>query len=187
MTHSKRLLYVPFLVSTLSLALLLPSCGGDEAANPHERLANKEFAAAAAAFEASLATLKPTDALWLQAKKGHIQALAGSGDKRAIELAKELLKTHSAALGEQGVSKFAQQLKESKGWDAAMAMLEATVATWPDSALLDSSYSNVVNDYAAKVHTTDAADKLKGLGYTGGDKQAPVPRPGSKTVVKSKE
>ena len=162
-------------LAALLAALALAACSGGDA---QSLLAEGRYSAAEKRFEADLAGLKPGDAGWMAAKRGHIAALAHTDVERATRDALELLATHGAAMGESGVRDFALQLKQTRGYRTALALLQATLEPWPESAMLDATHSNVVADYAANDTSGEAQKALAGLGYASGAKPPFVPRRG---------
>jgi hypothetical protein len=163
--------------AALALAAAKSGCRA-EVEDPFEALAAGDHGGARRAFERELAAEPERGERWLKLKLGHVQALAHVDPSRAASQARDLLASQPELLGERGVVRLADALLDGERFDEARQLLEATVAAWPESRLLDAKHSDVVGRMRASGKPEDLR-KLDSLGYGGGGAGSWTPRPGA--------
>ena len=156
-----------------ALALLLPlftSCGGSaDAAELNQKgstaLNSGDAKGALKSFQAALENLEPGTPNYMKAKQGEIDALIQLGQ---AEQAKTAMLALENQVDENMYSRVASKLYAAKHNPEAIAVLDAGLKLYPESAQLKQLMEKVIAE-AQKQGDAGTLDSLKGLGYIGGD------------------
>ncbi len=153
-------------LATLALTLPLASCGGG-AADPgsltndgYAALGSSDYQGALESFHEALAGLEADAPGFLRAKMGEIEALTHLDPDKA----KDALLAVGDQIGESEYCRVAGDLTVGEHFDQAIDVLNAGVEKHGESPKLRALLDKVAVE-AEKAGSTDALDKLKGLGY----------------------
>jgi len=105
---------------------------------------------------------------WKRAKLGWVQAEARLDAPRAKEEFLAYAKASSGKVTDADYNLIASKFGDAGKFDEAIAILTAGKAAFPESPHLDALGKDLVNR-AKATGASDALDKLKGLGYVGGE------------------
>ena len=152
-------------------ALLLVSCGGS--ATPaqltddgYAALGKSDWKGAAGDFDQALATLKSTDAGFLRAKMGQIEALIHTDAPKAkSEFLALAAGTPSPVTAKEFVA-VASKLAGERKFSDAIDVLEVGKKMYPADAKLN-DVGKAMAKAASKAGDSEAEKRLKGLGYLG--------------------
>jgi len=171
-----------FAIGAAFIATALNACGPAESNDPiasgRDRLRANDFRGAAESFEQALALEPASSARMPQLRLFYAQAVAHFDAERALRDTTDLIE--STPVKDADLAEVASALRESRKYEQALALLVASVATHPKSDRLDFEYNATMQAAAAEAQKQadgDALNRLKGLGYVGGDSGAPIPRP----------
>ncbi len=153
----------------LGLALPLAACGGggspaDLTDDGYAALNSGDPSTARSKFEDALEGLAETDAGYMRAKMGHIEALVRTDPGAAQE--EFLALASSTELKALEYRKIGSQLMNEKAFTEATAVLDAGYKKFPD----DDKFKAVIDqlaEAAAAAGDAEAMSGLEGLGYIG--------------------
>lgn len=156
-----------------ALCLVLPACGpSDPRALTDEgssALASGDAKGAQASFEKALAVLKPGEPDFARASMGRFQALVRSEPARARDEFLAYAKTQGAAVSEADYGTLVGEFLRREHTVEAIDVMDAGVKSFPKSeAML--AIRKKVEEQARTAKDPAAMQKMKGLGYIGGDK-----------------
>ncbi|MBK7642393.1 MAG: hypothetical protein IPJ19_05005 [Planctomycetes bacterium] len=156
-----------------ALLLLLPACGSsDPRALTDEgssALATGDASAAAASFEKALALLKPGDPDFARASMGRFQALVRLDPARASTEFLAYAKANPASTSEGDFGTLVGEFLRRDRTVEAIDVMDAGVKAFPKSEAMLAIRAKV-EEQAKSAKDPAAMQKLKGLGYIGGDK-----------------
>lgn len=155
----------------LALALAFTSCGGSDP----KVLTDKGTAALGAgdtktaieSFDAALSKMNAGDPDYLRAQMGRIQALVRVDAKKAKDDFLALAHT-GAKVEEQDFSLVVNEMMKKGAVPEAAEVTNAGIKRFPESPKMF-AIQKQVHEASAKVKDPKDLEKLKGLGYTGGD------------------
>ncbi len=157
----------------LSLLLALAACGpGDPRALTNEAkatLAGGDASKAEQQFREALSGLKPGDPDFARASIGRIQALARLDAARAKDEFLAYAQANRSSLAEEDYSLVVSELLRRDHTLEAIEVMDAGVKAFPESPRM-AAVKKEVAEQAQKAKDPAAMQKLKGLGYVGGDK-----------------
>ncbi len=153
----------------LGLTLSLTACGGGGGPTAltddgYAALGKGDSSTALSKFEDALETLPETDANYMRAKMGQIQALISSDAEKAKS--EFLALAQSKELGAREYRTVGAKMTGEKAFEEAVAVLDAGFKKFPDDATLEQMIQTVAEE-AKKAGATDALNSLSGLGYIG--------------------
>lgn len=162
---------LPYLL--LFLPLLLPSCGSSDPRALTDQgasaLASGDAKGAQASFEKALASLKPGDPDYARASMGRFQALVRVDPERARGEFLAYAKAQSASVTEGDFATMVNEFLRRERTVEAVDVMDAGVKAFPKSeAML--AVRKRVEEQARAAKDPAAMQKMKGLGYIGGDK-----------------
>jgi Flp pilus assembly protein TadD len=162
---------LPYLL--LSLPLFLPSCGSSDPRALTDQgasaLASGDAKGAQASFEKALAGLKPGDPDYARASMGRFQALVRSEPESARAEFLAYAKAQSASVTESDFATMVGEFLRRERTVEAVDVMDAGVKAFPKSeAML--AVRKKVEEQARAAKDPAAMQKMKGLGYIGGDK-----------------
>src|SRR5262245_38456881 len=155
-----------------SLVLWSASCGSSDPKaltdKGYSELGSGDYTAAVVSFDEALAALgtdtsKPE---WLRAKMGAIQARTRTDPDRAAKEFLDLAAGNPTRITDKDYSLVGGRLGEAKKVDQAITVLTAGMQAYPESPQLQVLLSQL-GDMAKSSGSSEALDKLKGLGYVG--------------------
>jgi tetratricopeptide (TPR) repeat protein len=162
------------LFATITLCLL-SACGGSSdpralADAGSKALNSGKYEEAAESFEKALGALGGDTAnpLWMQAKLGSIKARTRFDATRAKNEFLELAKASPSKVTDSDYNLIASKLGDAGKIDEAIEILEVGKKAYPESPHLDALGNELVKK-ASESGESDAIDKLRSLGYVGGD------------------
>jgi hypothetical protein len=157
-------------LSTALLCVLAASCGGT--ADPakltdegYAALGKSDWKGAQADFDAALQQMQTTDAGYLRAKMGSIEALIYTQPERAKDDFLALAKGMSSQVKASDYITVAGKLAGNSKFPEAIAVLEAGLAAHPEHPKVR-EVGDKIKVLATKAGDSKALDALKGLGYT---------------------
>jgi hypothetical protein len=157
----------------LTLLALLPACG---AADPHaltdqgaRALGAGDAESARQSFETALAGLKPGDPDYARASMGRFQALVRSAPERARDEFLVYAKAQSSSVGEGDYGMLVGEFLRRERTSEAIDVMDAGVKAFPKSETM-LAIRKQVETQARSAKDPAALQKLKGLGYVGGEK-----------------
>jgi hypothetical protein len=157
----------------LPLLLVAPACGPSDPRGWTDRGASA-FAAgdtntARDSFEKALAGLKPGDPDYARASMGRFQALVRSEPERARAEFLAYAKAQGASVTEGHYGLMVAEFLRRERTVEAIDVMDAGIKTFPKSeAML--AIRKQVEEQARSAKDPAAMQKMKGLGYIGGDK-----------------
>jgi hypothetical protein len=157
----------------LSVCLVLPACGTsdpraltDEGASA---LASGDAKGAQASFEKALSVLKPSDPDFARASMGRFQALVRSEPALARDGFLAYAKAQGAAVTEGDYGTLVAEFLRREHTVEAIDVMDAGVKAFPKSEAMV-AIRKKVEEQARTAKDPAAMQKMKGLGYIGGDK-----------------
>jgi hypothetical protein len=156
-----------------ALCSFLPACAPadprDLADQGSRALASGDAAGARESFEAALAGLKPGDPDYPRASMGLFQALVRSEPEQARDRFLAFAKEPSARVGEVEYGAMVSEFLRRERTSEAIDVMDAGVKAFPQSELM-ASIQKKVEEQARSAKDPASMQKLKGLGYVGGEK-----------------
>lgn len=156
-----------------ALVLALAGCGpGDPRALTNAgkaALASGDAAKAEQQFREALAGLKPGDPDYARAGIGRIQALVRLDAKRAKDEFLAWAQANRSSVGEEDYSLVVSELLRRENTLEAIEVMDAGIKAFPESPRM-AAVKKEVAEQAQKAKDPAALQKMKGLGYIGGDK-----------------
>lgn len=157
----------------LPLFLVLAACGpSDPRALTNEAkatLAAGDAAKAEQQFREALGGLKPGDPDFARASIGRIQALARLDAARAKDEFLAYSQANKSSIAEEDYSLVVSELLRRENTLEAIEVMDAGIKAFPESPRM-AAVKKEVAEAAQKAKDPAAMQKLKGLGYIGGDK-----------------
>jgi hypothetical protein len=170
--NARHLLALPRISTVLSSALLCvlaASCGGT--ADPakltdegYAALGKSDWKGAQADFDAALQQMQSTDAGYLRAKMGSIEALVYTQPEQAKNEFLALAKGMSSQVKASDYINVAGKLAGNSKFPEAIAVLEAGMAAHPEEPKVR-AVGEKIKELATKAGDSEAIEKLKSLGY----------------------
>lgn len=157
----------------LTFCLFLPACGPsdpraltDEGASA---LASGDAKSAQASFEKALASLKPGDPDYARASMGRFQAMVRTDAGQARDLFLAYAKAPGAKVTEGDYGTMVGEFMRREHTVEAIDVMDAGVKAFPKSEAM-AAIAKKVEEQARAAKDPAAMQKMKGLGYIGGDK-----------------
>lgn len=156
----------------LSLALLLPACGGSDPAelthSGNAALGSGDFEGALADFEGALAAIgsDTSHPEYVRAKLGAIEAETKLDPAKAKVDFLKLADALPERVNDRDFNRIGGRLGDAGHIGEAIALAEAGKERYPDSAHLDTLIERL-GDQAKAGGDSEALEALRGLGYVG--------------------
>lgn len=170
--HRPSRLLVITLVAAIAALLTWCSCGSGSA-DPTEStnagyaaLGRSDWTAAQAEFEKALAHLKPTDAGYVRAKMGQVEALIYSDAGKARDEFLGLAKALPTSIGAKDYKVVGSKLTSERKYVIAIDVVDVGRKACPDDQSLKQVMDKIIEE-SKKTNDPEALEKLKGLGYIG--------------------